>query len=180
VFKDKLFGTGMSNALDHRSVIQGVGENHAVWELAAQRCERGIVGYIARCKHQCCLRSMQFCKCGLQANGVLIVARDIPGSSCAGSVFIKSFMHSLQNLGVSAHAEIVVGTPDGDFLVLVVLVSAGKLLGKAVDVVEVAVGFVLVLLVQLGLVESLVIELGSFVLGRTDRLDLLRIRDYSC
>jgi len=58
--------------------------------------------------------------------------------------------------------------------------SAGKLLGETVDVVEVAVGLVLVLLVQLGLVESLVIELGSFVLGRTDRLDLLRIRDYSC
>jgi len=89
-------------------------------------------------------------------------------------------MHSFQNLGVSAHAEIVIGTPDGDFLVLVVLMSAGKLLGETVDVVEVAVGLVLVLLVQLGLVESLVIELGSFVLGRTDRLDLLRIRDYSC
>ena len=58
--------------------------------------------------------------------------------------------------------------------------STGKLFGETIDVVEVAVGLVLVLLVQLGLVESLVIELGSFVLGRTDRLDLLRIRDYSC
>jgi len=57
--------------------------------------------------------------------------------------------------------------------------SAGKLLGETVDVVEVAVGLVLVLLVQLGLVESLVIELGSFVLDGTDGLDLLRIWDYS-
>jgi hypothetical protein len=111
---------------------------------------------------------------------MLVVARDIPGSSCTGSVFVKSFMHSLQNLGVSAHAEIVIGTPDGDFLVLVVLVSAGELLGETVDVVEVAIGLVLVLLVQFGLVESLVIELGSFVLDGTDRLDLLRIWDYSC
>jgi hypothetical protein len=123
---------------------------------------------------------MQFGKCGLQANGVLVVARDVPGSSCAGSVLIKSFVHSLQNLGVSAHAEIVVGTPDGDFLVLVVLVSAGELLRETVDVIEVTVGLVLVLLVQLGLVESLVIELCSFVLDGADGLDLLRIMDYSC
>ena len=123
---------------------------------------------------------MQFRKCGLQANGMLVVARNIPGSSCTGSVFVKSFMHGLQNLGIPAHAEIVVGTPDGDFLVLVVLVGAGELLGETVDVVEVAVGLVLVLLVQLGLVESLVIELGSFVLDGTDGLDLLRIWDYSC
>jgi hypothetical protein len=122
---------------------------------------------------------MQFRKCGLQANSVLVVARDIPGSSCTSSIFIKSFVHSLQNLGVSAHAQIVVGTPDGDFLILVILVSAGELLGETVDVVEVAVGLVLVLLVQLGLVESLVIELGSFVLDGTDGLDLLRIWDYS-
>ena len=123
---------------------------------------------------------MQIRKCGLQANGMLVVARNIPGSSCTGSVFVKSFMHGLQNLGIPAHAEIVVGTPDGDFLVLVVLVGAGELLGETVDVVEVAVGLVLVLLVQLGLVESLVIELGSFVLDGTDGLDLLRIWDYSC
>jgi hypothetical protein len=180
VFEDQLFGTGMSNALDHRSVIQGVRENHAVWEFAAERCERGIVGYIARCKHQCCVCSMQFRKCSLQANGVLVVARDIPGSSCTGSVFVESFMHGLQDLGVPAHAKIVIGTPDGDFLVLVVLMSAGELLSETVDVIEVAVGLVLVLLVQLGLVESLVIELGSLVLDRTDGFDLLRVGDYSC
>lgn len=44
--------------------------------------------------------------------------------------------------------------------------SAGKFLGKSVDVVEVAVGLVLVLLVQLGLVEAIVIELGR---GRSRR-----------
>lgn len=36
--------------------------------------------------------------------------------------------------------------------------SAGKLLGESIDIVEVAVGFILVLLVQCGSVESLVIE----------------------
>jgi hypothetical protein len=59
-------------------------------------------------------------------------------------------------------------------------VSAGELLCKTIDVVKVAVGLVLVLLVKLGIVEAFVVELGSFVLNRTDRLDMLRVRDYWC
>jgi hypothetical protein len=39
-------------------------------------------------------------------------------------------------------------------------VSSGEFLGETIDVVEIAVGFVLVLLVKLRLVESLVVELG--------------------
>jgi hypothetical protein len=59
-------------------------------------------------------------------------------------------------------------------------VSAGELFGETIDVVEVAVGLVLVLLIELSIVESLVVELGSFVLDWTDGLDLLRIRDCNC
>jgi hypothetical protein len=58
-------------------------------------------------------------------------------------------------------------------------VSAGELFGKTIDVVEVAVGLVLVLLVELRIVESLVVELGRLVLGWTSGLDVLRIRDCS-
>ncbi len=36
------------------------------------------------------------------------------------------------------------------------------------------------LLVKLGIVESLVVELGSFVLDGTDGLDMLRVRDCNC
>ena len=43
----------------------------------------------------------------------------------------------------------------------------GKFLGKAIDVVEVAVGLVLVLLVQLAIVESAIVELGVGILGLT-------------
>jgi len=108
---------------------------------------------------------------------MLIVARDIPGSACTGSIFIEGFVHGLQDFWVSAHAEVVVGAPDGDALILVGHVSAGKLFGETIDVVEIAVGLVLVLLVELGIVESLVVELGSFVLDGTDGFDMLRVRD---
>ena len=48
--------------------------------------------------------------------------------------------------------------------------SAGELLGKTIDVVEVAVRFVLVLLLQLGIVESLVIEFRIVTSGLAYRL----------
>jgi hypothetical protein len=44
-------------------------------------------------------------------------------------------------------------------------VGAGKVLGKAVDVIEVAVRFVLVLLVELVAVKRLVVELGGRLAG---------------
>jgi hypothetical protein len=59
-------------------------------------------------------------------------------------------------------------------------VSTRKLFGETINVVEVAVGLVLVLLVELGIVELLVVELGSFVLDGTDGLDMLGVRDYNC
>ncbi len=108
---------------------------------------------------------------------MLIVSGDIPSSSCSSSVFIESLVHGLQDLRVSAHAKIVVGAPDSNSLILVGHVSARKLFGKTINVVEVAVGLVSVLLVELSSVESLVVELGGFVLGWTSRLDMLRIRD---
>ena len=111
---------------------------------------------------------------------MLVVARDIPGSACTGSVFVEGFVHGLQDLRTFAHAEVIVGAPDGDSLVLVGHVSAGKLFGETVDVVKIAVGLVLVLLVELGIVEALVVELGGFVLDRTDGFDMLRIRDCNC
>lgn len=44
--------------------------------------------------------------------------------------------------------------------------GAGELFGEAIDVVEVAIRLVLVLLVEFGIVEALVIEFwGIFVVG---------------
>lgn len=74
-------------------------------------------------------------------------------------------MHSLQDLWVSTHPKVVIGAPDSDALILGILVRLRKLLGQAVDVVEVSVGFVLVLLVQFSVVETLVIEFRRTRIG---------------
>lgn len=58
--------------------------------------------------------------------------------------------------------------------------SAREFLCEAIDVVKVAVRLVLVLLIQLGIVEGLVIELGG-ILGLVNlrRLDVLGKGNYS-
>lgn len=53
--------------------------------------------------------------------------------------------------------------------------SARKLLCEAIDIVEVAVGLVLVFLVELVVVEAFVIELGGFGSRRRDAVSWLDI-----
>lgn len=79
-------------------------------------------------------------------------------------------------MSVATHAKIVIGAPDGDALFLVGHVGTGKFLGQAIDVVEVAVGLVLVLLVQFSSVVGIVVELGIRVERVDSRRSLARSR----
>lgn len=67
-------------------------------------------------------------------------------------------MHCLEHFWVSAHSKVVIGAPDGDSFIFGRHMSSGKLLSEAVDVVEITVGFVFVLFVQLTVVEAFVVE----------------------
>lgn len=100
---------------------------------------------------------------------MLIVPRDVAGSSCSSAIGVKSLMHRLQNLRIAAHSKVVIGAPDRDTLFLRGHVSTREFLGETVDVVEVAIGLVLVLLVQLGLVEALIVELDRLRSRRLSR-----------
>lgn len=75
-------------------------------------------------------------------------------------------MHSVEDMLISAHAEIVIRAPDSDKLLGHRHVGTRKLLRKSVDVVEVAIRFVLVLLVKFVLVELLIVKLGGCWWGR--------------
>lgn len=75
-------------------------------------------------------------------------------------------MHSIEDMLVTAHAEIIIGAPDSDKLLGHRHVGTRKLLRKTIDVVEVAIRFVLVLLVKFCFVEILVVKLGGCWWGR--------------
>jgi len=70
-------------------------------------------------------------------------------------------LHSFEHNRVVSHAQIIIGTPNLDLIGDLPGVSERELLSHPVDVVEVAIGLVLVLLVELIVVESLVIETWS-------------------
>lgn len=94
---------------------------------------------------------------------MLVVAGDVARATSAGPVSIERLVHRLQHLRIAAHAQIVVRAPDRHALLRGGRVGPRKLLGEPVDVVEVAVRFVLVLLLQFAVVERTIIK------WRTDR-----------
>lgn len=96
---------------------------------------------------------------------MLVMTRNIPCSTSSSSIFIKGLMHSLQHLWVASHAEIIIGTPHGDPLTLVCHVGLRKLLCETIDVIEIAIRFVLMLLLDFRIVETIVVEFGSIVAG---------------
>lgn len=107
----------------------------------------------------------------LEGKMVGTVASNVAGASSTSAVLAEGGLHGLDDDGVLAHAEVVVRAPDGDLVLGLCGVGARELLGQAVDVVEEAVGLVLVLLVQLLLVGGLVVKGlagGGDSVGRRD------------
>lgn len=59
VAEDVLSGARMTNALDHRGVVECVREDHAARQLGAQGRQCGIVGHKTRRKDKCALCLVQ-------------------------------------------------------------------------------------------------------------------------
>src|SRR5579862_3480566 len=111
---------------------------------------------------------MEFSNGFFESHGMLIVTRNVSSSTRTGPILVKGFMHSLQDLRIAAHSEIIIGAPHSDTLINVRHMRLGKFFGQAIDIVEVAVGLILVLLIKLGIIEGLVVKFNStmFMLNR--------------
>ena len=92
---------------------------------------------------------------------MLVVTGNVACTSSTGSVVVECIVHTLQHMRVTTHTEIVIGTPDGHSVLRGGHMCPRKLLGQTVDIVEVAVGLVLELFVQLASVEALIVEFRS-------------------
>ncbi len=106
----------MADALDHRSVVDCVGKHDHAGDLRTERAKRRPVGDVTGRKQKCGFLAVQIGQFALQQNVVVVGARDIPGASRTRATLIDGALHRLDHLGMLAHAEIVVGTPDGDVL----------------------------------------------------------------
>jgi hypothetical protein len=152
VLPDHLVGAGMADALDHAGVVQRVRQDHRAGDAAAERRERGPVRDIARGEDQRGLLAVQVGQLGLQQGVVVVGARDVAGAARARAAGVDRLLHRLGHLRVLAHAEIVVGAPDGDLARAAVVVVHRPRKGAALafQIGEDAVVAVVPQLVELG------------------------------
>lgn len=158
VLEDHLASAAMLDTLDHRRVVARITEDDAVGQLGSENGEGSIVGCVARAKDERALLAVKVGKHCLRLFDMLVVASNVAGTTSAGAVLHERVRHGLEHPGVTTHVLVIVGTPNGDFLLFVSEMAARRLSGEAVDVVEVAVGLVCVLGHDLAVVKGLVIE----------------------
>ena len=78
-----LFAARALHALDHRIVVQGVGEDQAIGQKARDRRNRREIGYPARGEGERRLFAMQVGELGLELDDRIVRAGDVAGSPCA-------------------------------------------------------------------------------------------------
>ena len=71
-------------------------------------------------------------------------------------------LHRFKNNGIVSHTKVIVGTPDLHFILNIAGMRNRELSGKAIDVIKVAIGLVLMLLFEFSLVERVIVKAGIF------------------
>ena len=82
--------------------------------LRGQRAERRPVGDVAGGEQQRRFLAVQVGELALEQHVVVVGAGDVAGAAGAGAAAVERLVHRLEHGRVLAHAEIVVGAPDGD------------------------------------------------------------------
>ena len=106
----------LAHALDHRIVVPGVRQDEAIRHQLARGGNAGLVGDVARGKDQRRFLAVQIGEFALELDQRMIVAGDVAGAAGAGAHPGRGLHHGADDLGMLAHAEIVVRAPDHDVL----------------------------------------------------------------
>ena len=104
----------LADALDHRIVVVGVGQDQAVRDELGDGRDAGLVRDVAGGEDQRRLLAVQVGEFALERDQRMIGAGDVAGAARAGAHPGRGLDHGADHLGMLAHAEIVVGAPDHD------------------------------------------------------------------
>ena len=115
VAEDVPLALAMADAGDHRGVVQRVGEDDQARQDGLQGFQRGLVGDIAGGEKQCRFLAMQVGQFGLELDVIVGRAGNVARPARTGAGLFQCLVHGVQHDFVLALAEIIVGTPDGDF-----------------------------------------------------------------
>ncbi len=109
-------GARALHALDHRVVIGGVGEDQAVRKEIGDRRDRREIGNPSGGEDERRFLAVEIGELMLQFDDRAARAGDVARSPCARAHLLRGLDHCVDDLGMLAHAEIVVGAPDRDVL----------------------------------------------------------------
>ncbi len=114
VAEDALGSAAVADALDHRGMVQRIGEDDGARQQFRQRRERRVVGDVAGCEEERRRLAMQVRKLGLERDVIARRAGDIARAAGAGADRVDCRVHGGENGLVLAHAQIIVRTPHFD------------------------------------------------------------------
>ena len=116
VAKDPLLHSGLANALDHRIMIEGIGQDQTIGDQLGDGRDARLIGDIARGEDQRRLLAVEIGELVLELDQWMIGAGNVARPACPGAKPGGGFDHRSDDLRVLSHAEIVVGAPDDDLL----------------------------------------------------------------
>ena len=109
--EDELVGAAVSDALDQRGVVLGVGEERHLGKDLGQRLQRGGVGHVARAEQQRRLLAVQRRQLLLQQHVEPVGPRDVARAPGPRPCRLQRLVHRLEHLGVLSHPQVVVAAP---------------------------------------------------------------------
>ena len=114
VAEDILDRAAMADALDHRGMVEFVGEDDQARQDLRQGRQRRVVGDKARGEQQRRFLAMQIGQLAVQLDMIMRGAGDVARAARTGARRVDRLMHRRQHLGMLAHVQIIVGAPDRD------------------------------------------------------------------
>ena len=133
------FRFAVADAVDHRGVIEFVGEYDAAGEHGTKRRKRGFVSDVAGGHDQRRFFLVKLSQGFLEDYHGVVRAGNIAGAASARAAATNGFGHGSGNFRVLAHAEIIIAAPDGDGAAGDVAFGERERTGFALKVVEYAV-----------------------------------------
>ncbi len=132
VAEDTLLAAAAPYACDHRGVVLLVGEDYEARDEMLDGGQCRIIGIVSGGEQERRLLAVQVGKLGLELDMIMGGAGDVAGAAGARAHRLDRLVHGAANHGVLAHAEIVVGAPDGHLVGAAMSEMVGGWIGSAV------------------------------------------------
>ncbi len=90
MFENFFTGTRMTNAVNHGSMVETIGEDDTIWKFGTESGESGVIGDVARGKDECGLFTMEIGEFFLEREMYGSVSGDVTRATCACTIPVQS------------------------------------------------------------------------------------------